>query len=451
MTETINPFDNNNGNNSGGSNTQPVNPFGGNKARPVIQPMPHANKWQSKPIASEAYAPQPVAPPPQPINPPKHPVRNFLIVFISILILWAIIQIALIGFAQRRVCENGVDEYSQAKDSLQDLVDETEPLLDITTDDVLDEDKSIVNGFQTYYKQAQKALEQADVSQYSQWCNSLWFSNTQNSSTKISPSPTELQIIYNKLDHASKWVKLASDEKELSDAKSALSSTVLSAQALSRNSSLSASVRTQLNRAVSMATSILDSGDVDEIKEARDQLDDIIETVNSSILSINQELLDIEAAVSAIASQSDANGDYTSSGLSVLHAANLQEVWGLERMRGACSITAEQASSWLAAFCSGTPGYIYISTTLPATTTHDAYFADAMRHEVAHYLIYRRCGTPEPASIGDQANAESTASSYAVLYLGANPNILNRAADSRYHMNQASDDAAARIHAGQCY
>ena len=120
-------------------------------------------------------------------------------------------------------------------------------------------------------------------------------------------------------------------------------------------------------------------------------------------------------------------------------------------MRGACSITGEQASSWLAAFCSATPNYIYINNTLGSDVTSDAYFADAMRHEIAHYLIYRRCGTSEPASIGSGANAESTASSYAVLYLGANAKTLNRAMDSRYHMNTASDEAAARIHAGQCY
>ena len=177
----------------------------------------------------------------------------------------------------------------------------------------------------------------------------------------------------------------------------------------------------------------------------------LTDEVNDQLLAANQELLDIETAVSNIATYASADGSYIDSAMDILSAAKLQPVWGLEKMRGACSITGEQASSWLAAFCSATPNYIYINNTLGSDVTSDAYFADAMRHEIAHYLIYRRCGTSEPASIGSGANAESTASSYAVLYLGANAKTLNRAMDSRYHMNTASDEAAARIHAGQCY
>lgn len=347
-------------------------------------------------------------------------------------------------------CQDNLDLYNQQADKLQSLLDDSADYLDITTDDVLESDKSIVNDFQTSYKQAQEEL--AEYRPADDQCTSRQSNEDLLAAiADLSDSLARVMSLSQTVDSGSEAVADANHVKELYDAKSALSSTLLSAQALSQNQSLSSSTRTQLNRAVSLATGILESNDLDDIKSARNQLDDIIDEVNDSITAANSELLNIEQKVSAIATQPDANGSYTDSAIQILHAAGLQEVWGLENMRGACSISSEQASSWLAAFCAVTPNFVYINTSLGPDATNDAYFADAMRHEIAHYLIYRRCGTSAPTSIGDQANAESTASSYAVLYLGANANTLNRAGDSRYHMNRASDEAAARIHAGQCY
>lgn len=347
-------------------------------------------------------------------------------------------------------CSDVQEAYQQQVDQLQELLDDKADLLDITTDDVLDEDKSVVNDFQTAYKQAKEELEDKAISD-DQCTSGKQNDELREATANLASAAATLSDLAYQVDGGAENVQLANQIKLLSDARSALNSTMLSAQALSQNQSLSSDVRSQLSRAVSLASNVLETNDLDDIQDARDQLDDIIDEVNDQLLAANQELLDIEAAVSQIATYADDSGSYVSLAMDILSAANLQPVWGLNKMRGACSITNEQASSWLAAFCSATPGYIYINDTLSGDVTGDAYFADAMRHEIAHYLIYRRCGTSDPASIGNLANAESTASSYAVLYLGANAQTLNRAADSRYHMNTASDEAAARIHAGQCY
>ena len=372
-------------------------------------------------------------------------------VIISLLVACVSVGGALLIGHQRLVatCSETMRSYQQQAEQLQQLLDDNADALDITTDDVLDENKSVVNDFQTAYKQAEEELANAPSDDQ---CASGQNSDGLKSATaELASATLTLSDLYYQVDNGAENVQLANQIKLLADARSALNSTMLSAQALSRNQSLSSKVRTQLSRAVSLASNVMETNDLDDIQDARDQLDEIIDEVNDQLLAANQELLDIEAAVSNIATYASADGSYIDSAMDILSAAKLQPVWGLEKMRGACSITGEQASSWLAAFCSATPNYIYINNTLGSDVTSDAYFADAMRHEIAHYLIYRRCGTSEPASIGSGANAESTASSYAVLYLGANAKTLNRAMDSRYHMNTASDEAAARIHAGQCY
>ena len=372
-------------------------------------------------------------------------------VIISLLVACVSVGGALLIGHQRLVatCSETMKSYQQQAEQLQQLLDDNADALDITTDDVLDENKSVVNDFQTAYKQAEEELANAPSDDQ---CASGQNSDGLKSATaELASATLTLSDLYYQVDNGAENVQLANQIKLLADARLALNSTMLSAQALSQNQSLSSEVRTQLSRAVSLASNVMETNDLDDIQDARDQLDEIIDEVNDQLLAANQELLDIEAAVSNIATYASADGSYIDSAMDILSAAKLQPVWGLEKMRGACSITGEQTSSWLAAFCSATPNYIYINNTLGSDVTSDAYFADAMRHEIAHYLIYRRCGTSEPASIGSGANAESTASSYAVLYLGANAKTLNRAMDSRYHMNTASDEAAARIHAGQCY
>lgn len=350
-------------------------------------------------------------------------------------------------------CEDLVTAQAEQIDKLKQLLADNKDKLEISTDDVRSDDKSTVNLFQARYKQAEEEIDRIELEADSEQCSSQKrIKELKLATIELEYSIADLDNMYTTTQQYAQAVSEANELKLLDDAKSALDSVSSATQTLSRNQSLSAKVRTQLNRAVLLAQSVADTDDIEDINEARTQLESILSEVNDSLNNANAELLDIEKKVAAIKSAPNSEGSYADSAMNILSAANLQPVWGLERMRYAnCNISNEQVNSWLAGFCTGSPQTVYISTTLSDSTMNDAYFADAMRHEIAHYLIYRRCGTPEPTSIGSSANSESTASSYAVLYLGANANTLNRAADSRYHMTRASDEAAVRIHAGQCY
>ena len=383
----------------------------------------------------------------------QHHGRRRLVLSLVGVVLVAIIAVALavvIGhFNLVNGCQRISDEYNQRLDKLQKLIDGNQQVAKITADEVSNSDRTIVNDFQSRYKQAKELLAKRPGD--GQCAASSSNQQLRSTTNQTWQSAAQASQLIDDLTELAGEVQQANERKELDDAREDLRSTLLSAQSLSANQVIKASVRTQLNRAIAIAEGIMYGDDVDDMVSARKQMDDIIDQINDSLSAANQEIADIEAKVRAIQNYVDDSGSYISAGVDVIHAAGLKEVWGLDNMRGACAISGEQASSWLAAFCTATPDRVYINNNLAADTTNDAYFADAMRHEVAHYLIYRRCGTSAPASIGGLANAESTASSYAVLYLGANRNTLNRSIDNRYHMSQASDEAAARIHAGQCY
>lgn len=355
-------------------------------------------------------------------------------------------------------------QYEAAYSALKSAVSSSESLVALTVDDVSDSGASVtlssstgdrvitasesLSALKSSYEVAQKDLKanSASAGQISvkSFLSSWIDSHALERKTKAFRSETGQLRLYTRL------VSRAHQRKLLADAKSALSSTILSVESLSRNTTLSDETRTSLAQAALSARRVSTGDDVNTIEATRKELDDAVNKVNDEITRNNQEILQIESAVRAIKSTADASGSYASSAVSIIRAGGLNEVWGLNQMNGACAITSEQQRSWLAAYCEATPSRVYINNALSGDTVNDSYFADAMRHEVAHHLIHRRCGTTSPASIGSGANAESVASSYAVLYLGANASTLNRAVDSRYYMNQASDDAAARIHAGQC-
>lgn len=389
-----------------------------------------------------------------PDNPKQHRQTRRRIVLgavstLAVAILSTVAVLAIGHFSLVSTCERSAETYQQQLTQLQKLVDDNRQTAKITTDEVDSDSVALVNDFQSSYKQAKGLLADAGIDDDQCRSNHRNAELTQTISD-LTNRLNKLSRLVDRISTGGVDVTAANHTKQLSDAKTALRSTILSVQSLSQNQSLSATTRTQLNQAVATASGLLGSDDLDDIVSARRQMDDIVDQVNNALSSTNAALLDIEKKVSAVPSQASSDGSYTAAAVKIINTAGLKEVWGLGNMRGACSITNEQAASWIAAFCSATPNNVYINNQLGSTVMGDTYFADAMRHEVAHYLIYRRCGTSEPASIGSQANAESTASSYAVLYLGANPNTLNRAGDDRYHMNQASDEAAARIHAGQC-
>lgn len=345
-------------------------------------------------------------------------------------------------------CNQAQSAYLQQSKRLMTLTTSSRNLLaNSSLDDVADTDRSKITQLSQDYQKAINLLR--DVPKTSECTPYDPISLSQQART-YSSFNTEANVLYYSLANDETALQAAIESKKLADAHDALNSTIESANSLSNDTRLAASTRTQINQAVALAQSVAQSGDYNQINSARKQLDEIVDKVNSALNSENATLLNIEKAVANVKTTADSSGSYVNSAMSILKAANLQASWGLLSMQGACSITNQQANSWLAAFCSATPNQIYIRSNLGPEYTHDAYFADAMRHEIGHYLIYRRCGTTVPASIGSASNAESTASSYAVLYLGADAVTLNRAADSRYHMDDNSFAAAARIHSGRC-
>lgn len=346
-------------------------------------------------------------------------------------------------------CADKLVVYNNRIDSFQNWADSNSDVANVTRDEVMSDDVEAVNNFRSIYAKAKSIARDEKVADSQ--CNSERRNADLHATVnEIDQKSDQLAEYLTQLKSSTSVIATAMHNKELSDAKSALESTLLSAKTLSNNQSINSSTRSQLIRAVAVAQSVMQSDDLSNIVSVRKQMDDIVSQLNESISNTNIELAQLEEKVKSVKSTPDKNGSYITSAQNILASANLSPVWGLSNMSGACSITPQQAASWIAAFCTATPHQVYINNGLGLDTTNDIYFADAMRHEIGHYMIYRRCGSVEPASIGVGANAESTASSYAVLYLGANANTLNRAGDSRYHMNQASDNAAARIHAGQC-
>ncbi|GAA1565835.1 hypothetical protein [Leucobacter aridicollis] len=97
--------------------------------------------------------------------------------------------------------------------------------------------------------------------------------------------------------------------------------------------------------------------------------------------------------------------------------------------------------------CPGSDDVWIVTGTIP---DDDLYLDAAVRHELAHQMIFKRCGTPDPAEAGNQS--EAVTSSYAVLYLGADRAELARPGevDPAYAMTPESDAAARAIHDQGC-
>ena len=270
---------------------------------------------------------------------------------------------------------------------------------------------------------------------------------------EITDKYAKLNQTYRELDQAIRAAAASYQAKELADAKDALTSTLNSAKevATKLQNSGNASMAMRFESVLHQVQQLANDDNVSEIKQAREQLDEVIDQVNNSLSTTAKEVNEIESKIKAITNQRGSDGTYKDTATNIIHTAGLKESWGLMSMQGACAISSEQAQSWVGAFCTATPDRVYISDSRPAEEYADSYFADAMRHEVGHYLIYRRCGTTSPRVIdGSGADTEAVTSAYAVLYLGANDNTLNRAADSRYHMTTSAYAAAAKIHSGQC-
>lgn len=82
------------------------------------------------------------------------------------------------------------------------------------------------------------------------------------------------------------------------------------------------------------------------------------------------------------------------------------------------------------------------------TEATDSYLDAAIRHEIAHQMIFQRCGAANPPEAGDRF--EAATHSYAELYLGADRAQLDSTASADYAITPESDAAARQIHDAGC-
>lgn len=129
-------------------------------------------------------------------------------------------------------------------------------------------------------------------------------------------------------------------------------------------------------------------------------------------------------------------------------------IYGLTKMPQSCinSYSHNNYDNVIALVCSADTSIIYVNTDYGQNGVLEDYaFLDFIKHEIAHKLIFERCGTMLPEIAG--SNYESVTSSYAVQYLGADYLTLQASSDaySEYKMTDESDKVAALIHdEGKC-
>lgn len=344
-------------------------------------------------------------------------------------------------------CTEMSDDVRLMQSRLRQLMSDQKSVISLTEDQV--QDKTTIQKLSDKLKDAKQLLRADEAS-----CDMDQSAKTlAKAKDDVTTTYDKLDSVYENLDRALQEAKASYEAKELSDAKEALESTLDSAKAVvdKLQSSGNSSLASQFNAVINQAQQLQDSDNTSQIKLVRNSLEEAIDRVSDSLSSTAAEVNKIEDNIKAISNKLGADGTYKDSATQIIQAAGLTEVWGLNNMQGACNITSAQAQSWVGAFCTATPNKVYISDQRPAEEYRDVYFADAMRHEVAHYLINRRCGTTSPLVITRSGvDTEAVTSAYAVLYLGANDRTLNRANDTRYHMTNSAYSAAAKIHSGQC-
>lgn len=158
-----------------------------------------------------------------------------------------------------------------------------------------------------------------------------------------------------------------------------------------------------------------------------------------------------EDAIRAVPSTIGADGTYQQAAEAVATSVGFTVDYSMDNLHRACpgvSANTASADQMLMAYCPTTPTTIYFNTSHfdYAAQVTDPYFVDAARHELAHAMIHRICGTPAPSTL---AQTEAVTNSYATHYFGATQ--LHRvAAPELYGMSTQSDADADAIHAGQC-
>ncbi|MDP5227662.1 MULTISPECIES: hypothetical protein [Arthrobacter] len=165
------------------------------------------------------------------------------------------------------------------------------------------------------------------------------------------------------------------------------------------------------------------------------------------------EVTRLEALSRGYAAEPDAAGSYIPSATALAGTFGLSVDWDIAKLSAACPSSNAPDQDLVAAFCSATPRVIYANRNTSAAdyVFNSPVIVSAMKHELSHYLITLRCGTPDPRLAGTRF--EAVTNSYAVIFLGAGFDDLQPRSDvphQEYAMTADTDAIARKIHAGSC-
>ena len=102
-----------------------------------------------------------------------------------------------------------------------------------------------------------------------------------------------------------------------------------------------------------------------------------------------------------------------------------------------------------AAFCAAKTDMIFVNQDHPnwASSVTSTDFVDTIRHELGHYLIMQRCGTPRPPIAG--TTYEAVTNAYAQLFLAMDP-ASTRGSPQEYQVTEEALRIAEAIRGGRC-
>lgn len=158
-------------------------------------------------------------------------------------------------------------------------------------------------------------------------------------------------------------------------------------------------------------------------------------------LARTREIVAVERAIAEHA-VFEVEGSYEQAANELAALAGIEIVE--DRGQTRCARTeGEQAAAF---YCSLEPHTIYLIPGKYDST--DVFITDLVRHEIAHFITYMRCGDLDPAGLGPRL--EAVTNSYASLFLGADRESLARMVDPHgfYAADDGSDAAARQIHSG---
>lgn len=163
------------------------------------------------------------------------------------------------------------------------------------------------------------------------------------------------------------------------------------------------------------------------------------------------DVTELENRIKAVPMKPGADGTWIDTGDALVKAAGLTANYDYAQIGQYCRRSFGDTKTVEAAFCSASPTVVYVNENHPNfnRSITSSYYADVIKHELAHALINMQCGTTDPA-VG--ADGEGLANSYAVKYLAADrTNLQDNVQDyPEYAITAATDRGADMVHAGQC-